>query len=58
MLPNQVLLPNIPKFSEVFASNAPTPMMVMGQRILLEQADIRTEVENACDTITSILSIP
>ena len=58
MLPNQVLLPNIPKFSEVFASNAPTPMMVMAQRIILENADIRTEVENACNTITSILSMP
>ncbi len=58
MLPYQVLLPNIPKFSEVFASNAPTPTMVMAQRILLEQADVRTEVENACETITSILSIP
>lgn len=58
MLPYQVLLPNIPKFSEIFASNAPTPMMVMGQRIILENADIRTEVENACSTITSILSIP
>jgi multiple sugar transport system substrate-binding protein len=58
MLPNQVLLPNIPKFSEIFASNAPTPMMVMGQRIILEKADIRTEVQNACDAITAILSIP
>lgn len=58
MLPNQMLLPNIPKFSEIFASNAPTPMMVMAQRIILENADIRTEVENACSTITAILSMP
>jgi multiple sugar transport system substrate-binding protein len=58
MLPNQALLPNIPKFSEVFASNAPTPTMVMGQRILLEQADIRSTVEAACNEITAILSIP
>lgn len=58
MLPYQALLPNIPKFSEIFASNAPTPTMVMGQRILLEQADVRTEVENACNEITAILSIP
>lgn len=58
MLPYQMLLPNIPKFSEVFASNAPTPTMVMGQRILLEKADIRTEVINACETINAILSIP
>jgi len=54
----QTLLPNIPKFSEIFASNAPTPMMIMAQRILLENADIRTEVESACNTITGILSIP
>ncbi len=58
MLPNQVLLPNIPKFSEVFASNAPTPTMVMAQRILLEQADVRSTVETACNEITAILSIP
>jgi multiple sugar transport system substrate-binding protein len=58
MLPNQALLPNIPKFSEVFASNAPTPTMVMGQRILLEQADVRSTVEAACNEITAILSIP
>jgi multiple sugar transport system substrate-binding protein len=54
----QMLLPNIPKFSEIFASNAPTPMMVMAQRIILENADVRTEVESACNTITGILSIP
>ena len=58
MLPNQQLLPNIPKFNEIFASNSPTPMMIMAQRILLENADIRTEVQTACDTITSILSMP
>ncbi|NWG15666.1 MAG: ABC transporter substrate-binding protein [Chloroflexi bacterium] len=58
MLANQKLLPNIPKFSEIFASNAPTPMMVMAQRILLEQADVRSTVQTACDEITAILSIP
>jgi multiple sugar transport system substrate-binding protein len=58
MLEYQQLLPNIPKFNEIFASNAPTPMMVMAQRILLENADVRSEVQTACDTITSILSIP
>jgi multiple sugar transport system substrate-binding protein len=58
MLPYQALLPNIPKFSPVFASNAPTPTMVMGQRILLEQADVRSTVQAACDEITAILSIP
>lgn len=55
MLEYQMLLPNIPKFNEIFASNAPTPMMVMAQRILLENADIRTEVENACADIDFIL---
>lgn len=58
MLPNQVLLPNVPEFNQIFASNAPTPMMVMAQRIILENADIRTEVESACGLITGILSIP
>lgn len=55
MLEYQMLLPNVPKFNEIFASNAPTPMMVMAQRILLENADIRTEVENACADIDFIL---
>lgn len=58
MLDYQVLLPNVPQFSEIFGSNSPTPMMVMAQRIILENADIRTEVENACNTITGILSMP
>lgn len=58
MLPNQKLLPNIPQFSQIFASNAPTPMMVMAQRILLEQADVRSTVEQACNEITAILSVP
>lgn len=58
MLPNQMLLPNISKFNEIFASNAPTPMMVMAQRIILENADIRTEVERACSDITAILQMP
>jgi multiple sugar transport system substrate-binding protein len=58
MLANQELLPNIPQFSQIFASNAPTPMMVMAQRILLEQADVRSTVEAACNEITAILSMP
>lgn len=58
MLPYQVLLPNIPKHNEIFASNAPTPMMVMAQHIMLEQADPLAESQIACDTITGILSIP
>jgi multiple sugar transport system substrate-binding protein len=58
MLANQMLLPNIPQFSQIFASNAPTPMMVMTQRIMLENADVRSTVENACNEITAILSMP
>ncbi|MBK8021271.1 MAG: extracellular solute-binding protein [Chloroflexi bacterium] len=58
MLPNQLLLPNIPQFSPIFASNAPTPMMVMGQRIILENADVRSAVETACNEISAILLIP
>lgn len=58
MLPNQMLLPNLPQFSQIFASNAPTPMMVMAQRILLERADIPSTVEAGCNEITAILSIP
>ncbi len=58
MLANQKLLPNIPQFSQIFASNAPTPMMVMAQRILLEKADVRSTVQTACDEITAILSVP
>jgi hypothetical protein len=30
----------------------------MGQRILLEQADVRSTVEAACNEITAILLIP
>lgn len=58
MLEHQVLLPNIPKHTEIFAANAPTPMMIMAQRIILEQADPLVESQNACDSITGILSIP
>ncbi len=58
MMPYEVLFPNTPKYSEIFASNAPTPMMVMAQNIMLEQADPRTEVEAACEAITSILATP
>jgi multiple sugar transport system substrate-binding protein len=58
MLEHQVLLPNIPKHTEIFAANAPTPMMIMAQRIILEQADPLVESQNACDAITGILSIP
>lgn len=58
MLPYERLLPKTDRYNDIFASNAPTPMMVMAQRIMLEQADIRPEVEAACSEITSILSMP
>ncbi len=58
MMPYEVMFPNTPKYSEIFASNAPTPMMVMAQNIMLEQADPAVEVETACDAITGILSVP
>lgn len=58
MMPYEVMLPNTPKYSEIFASNAPTPMMIMAQNIMLQQADPATEVAAACDAITGILSIP
>lgn len=58
MLSWLVTLPNIPRYNEIFASNAPTPMMVMAQNIMLEQADPRAESEQACQTITAILSVP
>lgn len=57
-LPYEVILPNIAKYNEIFASNAPTPMMVMAQNIILNNADPLAEVQAACDTITGILSVP
>ena len=53
-----VMFPGTPKYNEIFASNAPTPMMVMAQDIMLEQADPAVEVQTACDAITGILSVP
>lgn len=55
-MPYAQIFPNTPKYNEIFASNAPTPMMVMAQNIMLEQADPRAEVEKACEEITFILS--
>ncbi|NDJ63317.1 MAG: extracellular solute-binding protein, partial [Chloroflexi bacterium] len=57
-LVGQSLLPNTPRYSQIFASNAPTPMMIMAQNIMLEQADVTAEVQTACDTITGILIVP
>ena len=58
MMPFEVMFPNTPKYNEIFASNAPTPMMVMAQNIMLQQADPATEVATACEAITGILSVP
>ena len=58
MMPYEVMFPGTPKYNEIFASNAPTPMMVMAQDIMLEQADPAVEVQTACDAITGILSVP
>ena len=58
MMPYEKLFPNTPKYNEIFASNAPTPMMVMAQNIMLEQADPATEAAAACDRITAVLSTP
>jgi len=55
MMPYEVFLPGIPAYNQIFASNAPTPMMVMAQSIMLEQADPATAAQTACDEITFIL---
>jgi hypothetical protein len=52
------MLPSTPKFNEIFSASAPTPMMVLGQNIILKKADPRTESQKACTAITGILSIP
>ena len=58
MMPYEKIFPNTPKYNEIFASNAPTPMMVMAQSVILEQADPQAAVEAACAEIDAILSIP
>lgn len=55
MMPYEVFLPGIPLYNQIFASNAPTPMMVMAQSIMLEQADPVSAAQTACDEITFIL---
>jgi multiple sugar transport system substrate-binding protein len=55
MMPYAQILPSTPKYNEIFASNAPTPMMVMAQSIILEQADPLAASEAACAEIDSIL---
>jgi hypothetical protein len=57
-LPYEKMLPSTPKFNEIFSASAPTPMMVMGQNIILKKADPRAESQKACNAITGILSIP
>ena len=58
MVDYSYILPSTPKYNEIFASNAPTPMMVLAQSIILEQAEVRPAVETACETITGILAVP
>lgn len=58
MMPYEKILPNTPKYNEIFASNAPTPMMVMAQNIMLEEGDARAAVEAACAGIDAILATP
>lgn len=55
MMPYEVFLPGLPAYNQIFASNAPTPMMVMAQSIMLERADPATAAQTACDEITFIL---
>jgi multiple sugar transport system substrate-binding protein len=55
MMPYAQILPDTPKYNEIFASNAPTPMMVMAQSIILEQADPTAASEAACAEIDSIV---
>ncbi len=56
MLPGLQTFPQIPKYNEIFASNAPTPMMVLAQSVILEQADPYEASQLACDEINFILS--
>jgi multiple sugar transport system substrate-binding protein len=55
-MPYAQILPSTPKYNEIFASNAPTPMMVMAQSVILEQADPTAASEAACAEIDSIVS--
>ena len=57
MMPYEVFLPGIPLYNQIFASNAPTPMMVLAQSIMLEQADPVSAARTACDEITFVLQM-
>jgi multiple sugar transport system substrate-binding protein len=57
-LPYEKMLQASTKFNDIYSSSAPTPMMVLGQNIILKKADPRAESQKACETITGILSIP
>jgi ABC-type glycerol-3-phosphate transport system substrate-binding protein len=57
-LPYETMLQASVKFNDIYSSSAPTPMMVLGQNIILKKADPRAESQKACETITGILSIP
>jgi multiple sugar transport system substrate-binding protein len=55
MMPYAQILPSTAKYNEIFASNAPTPMMVMAQSVILEQADPTAASEAACAEIDNIV---
>jgi len=57
-LPYTTMLQASTKFNDIYSSSAPTPMMVLGQNIILKKADPRAESQKACEAITGILSIP
>jgi multiple sugar transport system substrate-binding protein len=56
MMPYAQIFPATAKYNEIFASNAPTPMMVMAQSVILEQADPKAASEAACAEIDKIVS--
>jgi multiple sugar transport system substrate-binding protein len=55
MMPYSQIFPSTAKYNEIFASNAPTPMMVMAQTVILEQADPTAASEAACAEIDNIV---
>jgi multiple sugar transport system substrate-binding protein len=55
MMPYSQIFPSTSKYNEIFASNAPTPMMVMAQSVILEQADPTAASETACAEIDNIV---
>lgn len=58
MAGDQHMLPNTPRYNELFATNAPTPMMILAQEIILNRAPVLPTVEETCRTITAVLEVP